>query len=1217
MQKFVTKKLLFTLSGACLLAWWIIYAAGPQIIIDPTRFVSQQRIQRININSTGNNTVKEALLNSWTNKPVLLIGSTSGSDNLWAVTRNNTITWDVSSVVWWKGNSNLWNETSLIAWSQDSIITKNTKSTVILWWNNNTWSSTNQVILSSEKTKVSKTNAVAMWLSNSNIDSSYAIGLIWDKITISWGSNSVALWSNINIQTWWMFIFNANGGTVNWNLKDTVFINAQHWLVIWGPKIIPSTVSNSHSVKLTVHGWVALWQGMCSKDTIGGIYYASGTTKTNGKISCICACVASGSTAKSIAVSNQPYCDVACKNTEGAWGNEKIDGSAVCGSRGYAWSWSKISQEHWKEMIYEAWETTWRPNSDFCKDWSTPNVGTLESNAPGVVDFPWTGMTVSWVCPWLTDKDPKVQCNAYKKVVPPKCWENAKKYYLNDEAYPTYAEVTFCEIGEFFWISSPSKTYSDYDFPEAWSTITWWCKTNSWHVDAIENKSCVAERGDCNHCAKNGFPYCFDIDYTTVSWKPGCESYPDETEGVGWEEPVQKVVVSFNTDGWAFIQPAIIDKWSKISEYGAPARWDGWPFMWWYSDAAYTTKNNWDAPIYENKTIYARFCHLDTHNYNPSTQACTQKPSTYTVQFNCNGWSNPPANQTFTVGKSQALSANTCTRTNYKFLWWSKTSWWSKEYNDGASVDLWGTAWSTIKLYAVWQLQEQTYTVQFNCNGWSNPPANQTFTVGKSQALSANTCTRTNYKFLWWSKTSWWSKEYNDGASVDLWGTAWSTVKLYAVWQSQEQTYTVQFDCNGWSGTPPASQTFTVGQAGKLNANTCTRTSPWSFKWWSKTKWWSKDYDNQATVDLWWTANSTITLYAVWQRTITPASCPNGCFYAAAVDQCFKNSCFIAWTKVRMADWSEKNIEDISEWEMVLWANWEYNTVQWLHMPKLWSKKLWSINGWKNFFTEEHPFMTTEWWKAINSELAMQEIDLEVWELQVWDVLVTNNGYVVIRSLEWVEWDKDTQLYNLMLDWDHTYYADDYLVHNKLKMLAYLDGGECPSGTELRWAWCCPSNTWWKGSECVPLCDEGLDPDPDPTPTVTYSWTCVSDSDNGYCVSDNVDKWWCSSVDAAGLCETKQSQYSCHGLYYAPVTNWSAIEHVVWATWPGDPDNWICPHWDRSCIKWNTTYYRCCTWATSVVKCKSSNWNIVSDSYCSWKKPDCSKLYDQSLHWTI
>ena len=172
MQKFVTKKLLFTLSGACLLAWWIIYAAGPQIIIDPTRFVSQERIQRININSTGTNTVKEALVNSWTKKPVLLIGSTSGSDNLWAVTRNNTITWDVSSVIWWKGNSNLWDETSLIAWSQDSIVEKNVKSTVILWWNNNTGSASNQVIISSEKTNVSKINGVAMWLSNSNIDSS-------------------------------------------------------------------------------------------------------------------------------------------------------------------------------------------------------------------------------------------------------------------------------------------------------------------------------------------------------------------------------------------------------------------------------------------------------------------------------------------------------------------------------------------------------------------------------------------------------------------------------------------------------------------------------------------------------------------------------------------------------------------------------------------------------------------------------------------------------------------------------------------------------------------------------------------------------------------------------------------------------------------------------------------------------------------------------------
>ena len=534
MQKLVTKKVLFTLSGVCLLAWWIIYAAGPQIIIDPTRFISEQRIQRINLNSTGNVTVKEALLNSWSKKPVLLIGSTPGNDNLWAVTKNNTITWDISSVIWWKGNSNLWNETSLIAWSQDSIIKNNVKNVVILWWNSNTGNAANQVILSSEKTNLSYANSVAIWLSNSNIESSYAMGLIWDNINISWGANSIALWSNIYIQTWWMFVFNANWGTVTWNLKDSVIINAEQWLVIWGPKMIPSSVSNSKAVKLTVHGWVDLWKGTCNKDTIGGIYYATGETKSNGKLTCICACVASGSTAaKSIAVSNLPYCDDACKNTADGW-NKKIDGSAECGSRGYPWTWSNISQEHWKELVYEAWETTWRPNSDFCKDWSAPYVGTLNSYTTWTVNFPWTGMTVSWVCPWLTNNDPKVQCNAYKKVVPPKCGTNAKNYYLNDEAYPVYSEWSFCEVGVFSWVIQ-NKTFNDYAFPEAWHTAVWLCKTNTWHIDAIENKSCVASRNDCNHCFKNGFPYCFDIDYTTVSWKPGCESYPDETEGSGQE----------------------------------------------------------------------------------------------------------------------------------------------------------------------------------------------------------------------------------------------------------------------------------------------------------------------------------------------------------------------------------------------------------------------------------------------------------------------------------------------------------------------------------------------------------------------------------------------------------------------------------------------------------------------------------------------------------
>ena len=141
-------------------------------------------------------------------------------------------------------------------------------------------------------------------------------------------------------------------------------------------------------------------------------------------------------------------------------------------------------------------------------------------------------------------------------------------------------------------------------------------------------------------------------------------------------------------------------------------------------------------------------------------------------------------------------------------------------------------------------------------------------------------------------------------------------------------------------------------------------------------------------------------------------------------------SCFIAWTKVTMADWTKKNIEDVKIWEEIMWENW-VNTVLWYDRPSLWSRHLWSINGWKYFVSDEHPFMTTEWWKSFNPEITKLEIDLNTTELKVWDILVTEKWFEKINTVDYIDADDGTQLYNFILNWDHTYYADGYLVHNK------------------------------------------------------------------------------------------------------------------------------------------------------------------------------------------
>ena len=142
-------------------------------------------------------------------------------------------------------------------------------------------------------------------------------------------------------------------------------------------------------------------------------------------------------------------------------------------------------------------------------------------------------------------------------------------------------------------------------------------------------------------------------------------------------------------------------------------------------------------------------------------------------------------------------------------------------------------------------------------------------------------------------------------------------------------------------------------------------------------------------------------------------------------------TCFIAWTKVTMADWSQKNIEDVKIWEKVLWSNWTINTVLWYDRPVLGDRHLRSINGSEYFVSDEHPFMTTQWWKSFNPEMTKLEVDLDTTELKVWDVLIRNNWLEEIKTVDYINEDYNTPLYNLMLDGDHTYYANNYLVHNK------------------------------------------------------------------------------------------------------------------------------------------------------------------------------------------
>ena len=159
--------------------------------------------------------------------------------------------------------------------------------------------------------------------------------------------------------------------------------------------------------------------------------------------------------------------------------------------------------------------------------------------------------------------------------------------------------------------------------------------------------------------------------------------------------------------------------------------------------------------------------------------------------------------------------------------------------------------------------------------------------------------------------------------------------------------------------------------------------------------------------------------------------------------------CFVSNTLVTLADGTKKAIQEIKIGD-ILKGETTNNVVLGYHQPDLGKDKLYGFNGGDAFVTAEHPFMTTKGWKSINPDKTRQEnIGITVTPLGVGDTLVTDKGLVRIKSIESHTAPATTKLYNFILSGDHTYYADDYLVHNKQLCTSTGSGAypACQEGT--------------------------------------------------------------------------------------------------------------------------------------------------------------------------
>ena len=151
-----------------------------------------------------------------------------------------------------------------------------------------------------------------------------------------------------------------------------------------------------------------------------------------------------------------------------------------------------------------------------------------------------------------------------------------------------------------------------------------------------------------------------------------------------------------------------------------------------------------------------------------------------------------------------------------------------------------------------------SYTVSYNANGGSGAPSAQTKWHGKSLTLSSTKPTRTGYSFQGWALTK-------DDADDGTWyyaagGTCGKNenLTLYAVWEAN--TYAVTYNANGGSGAP-ASQTKTYGVTLKLSSTKPTRTN-YNFLGWATT---ASAPNATYSAGGNYTANSAVTLYAVWE----------------------------------------------------------------------------------------------------------------------------------------------------------------------------------------------------------------------------------------------------------------------------------------------------------------------------------------------------------------
>lgn len=146
--------------------------------------------------------------------------------------------------------------------------------------------------------------------------------------------------------------------------------------------------------------------------------------------------------------------------------------------------------------------------------------------------------------------------------------------------------------------------------------------------------------------------------------------------------------------------------------------------------------------------------------------------------------------------------------------------------------------------------------------------------------------------------------------------------------------------------------------------------------------------------------------------------------------------CFLAGTKIIMADNSLKNIEDIKVLDEVLSYNEETNENEVQKVLGIKSRvsdhyyNVEFIDGTILKVTDNHPLLSKDGWSAININAAQNEKGMVCVQLSENDEILSSNGsFKKIISMERI--DGDVVVYDLSsIDVTRTFYVEDVLAHN-------------------------------------------------------------------------------------------------------------------------------------------------------------------------------------------